>query len=260
MVDREESWRIESVRFFHQHLEDLSSAGIKLDLGFSSVQRKTWSIPALQRRFEQWVEQHPDSTQTEIIQSYLATATLPSAYLRALELWVQGERVAGLEILSIPVSGQRLKQRSYSLVALQVVFFLSAVFVTLVMVCSFLVPIFSGLQEQSFHPVGPGLQSLQWMRAWLPVWGVLVPILFALLLFFRRSLLHYALVRSQPSSDASFALAELRGSLSSPVRLPIVANLAILLCGVGVVVVVYGIYGTTIELLLNILSAGASRI
>jgi hypothetical protein len=259
MMALENLKEIESVQNFHQHLEDLSSAGIKFDLGFSASRRNAFSIPLLQQQFSAWGRQHPDSTPAQVIRSYLATAALPSAYKHALELWVQGDRPTALDVLALPVSGQRLMQRSYLFVAMQTIFLLTAVFVSLVGVCIFLVPIFTGLQEQSFRPAGFGLQNLQWLHAWLPVWGTLVPILLASLLLFQRSIFRSTRYWTRPSTDVSFVFAELRNSLNEPVRLPIAANIAILLCALGVIVVVYGIYGTTIELLINILNVQTER-
>jgi hypothetical protein len=258
MVEPEGSMQIESVRDFHRHLVELSAAGIALDVGQSKVAQASVPLDRLQSRWEEWIQANPEIAPADLVASYLSQADLSSAYGSALEQWLMGNRIASLEILAIPVSHQRLRRRSYWLIGLQALFLLAAVYVAMIAVSLFLFPIFNDLQQSSFRPAGPTLMALQWVRAWLPVWGYGLPLITALglllLRFFGRSLQH----AMGSTGDTSFALAELRDSLSAPIRLPFVSSAAVLLCGIAVIAVVYSIYGATIELLLNVLKTGAS--
>jgi hypothetical protein len=259
MVPLDEKNEIESIHAFHRQIQSLALAGIKFDLGLPSSQQETSSIAVLHQRFDNWHLGAGLNRDRGVLNAYLATVPLPTPYRQALELWVRGEQATALDVLALPLSSQRVKGRSLGFLRLQTTFILTAVFLTLVGVCFYLVPIFTGLQEQAFRPAGLGLQKLQWMRAWLPVWGIAIPVMFALFLILQRTFHRHICFWTRPSTDASFALAEVRGVLSAPVRSPILANLAILLCGFGVMLVVYGVYGTTIELLINLLSVGSSR-
>ncbi len=98
---------------------------------------------------------------------------------------------------------------------------------------------------------------LQWIRAWLPVWGYGIPLITAWVAD-AAILWSQLAARMGRMGTLLFALAELRDSLTAPIRLPFVSSTAVLLCGIAVIAVVYSIYGATIELLLNVLKTGAS--
>lgn len=246
---------LQAAQRFHQQLYALDAAGLEFDLGLQSRARNFESVRALQAQFERWAEGNLVGDQGEFLTALSNSQEFSPIYKRALERWVLGERIAALDMITASPIQARAVDRSYAFVALQFLLIFGATFMTLIGVCLYLVPTISAIQSDSFRPPGPGLRSLQVVRAWLPVWAVSVPIVLGALFIFRRRFWS-----PKKSSDAAFALAETQSLLSKPISLSWVTHVAILLCGVFMMIVAYWIYGTTIELLIDIMRAGTDSV
>jgi hypothetical protein len=115
---------------------------------------------------------------------------VPSNYRQSLLLWHRTERLP-LAFEPITVAAQ-VQRRAWGRLAVSLVQPLIAIMLAyccLAFICAFVTPLFEALSRQTHASPGPFLTALQWLRTWMPVWLLAIPVgifLFAFKPLFRR--------------------------------------------------------------------------
>ena len=235
---------LEVVDQFHSQIEQIDRAKIPLTLYPNCRLSIVEQLAALRKRFLSGDGHQYNASEV------LESGDCPANYRMALEFWLRGEYQRSLDQLSARAETRRYVHRSVQFVALQVMLIFGGVFVGLIATCVWLYPRVESFSEPHINEPGPGLRLLATLRNTLPIWGIAVP-LFVISMW---SCWKLGFIRSRNKTMAAefLWLRELGGLHGPPGQFRAWAGLAMVACGLSVLVFGVSLFWPAIELLLRV--------
>ncbi len=193
---------LEAIRVFHRELLLIQSMGIPVHFGNAlKPQSLATTLEAISARFtlqsgrgqtlEQWL-----ANDSEVPQSYRASL---DRYLRT------GKLAESVESLTAVTDAQKEISRTISLGLIQPIILFAMTYAGFILLCFVVAPKLEAIYAQQWQTPSPSLQFLIILRELFPFWGIGVPLLFTLILFYWHKRQHQFRFVWLPGAKSYFA-------------------------------------------------------
>ncbi len=108
----------------------------------------------------------------------------PYNYCQSLLLWSRTDHSPiAFEPITVAAQTKRHERNRLTVSLVQPLIAISFAYCCLAFICTFVAPLFEALSRQTHATAGPFLTALLWLRAWMPVWLLVIPVGILLLRF-----------------------------------------------------------------------------
>lgn len=176
---------LQDIRDFNSDLRTIQAAGVPLyfdsptkpggtsaKIDFSSNESLTESLFAIEASLASAV-----SSGMQLSAALEQSSLISSNYRQSLLLWHRTNRSPiAFDTLTLAAQAKRRQWSRQAINLVQPLIAITLAYCCLVFICGLVAPLYQSLNQQAQAAQGPFLTVLLWLRAWMPLWLIAIPV------------------------------------------------------------------------------------